>query len=197
MQLTPLSFAALALLVERPMHPYEMFQTLISRSGDRVVKVRPGSLYHTVDRLAAADLVHALGTERAGNRPERTSYEITEAGRDALRTQLVTGLAEVAEEYPQFPLMLSEAANLEPELFCRLLETRSLRVRGYVQSFSRACEHLSAKGLNESYWLDVTYLRDRAAAELDWIERTLVRIRSGELGWTTDPEPVPTGTAHA
>ena len=43
-ELTPLGLAALALLAERPMHPYEMYQTLVHRREDRNVKVRPGSL---------------------------------------------------------------------------------------------------------------------------------------------------------
>ena len=59
--LTPLAVAALALLAERPSHPYEMYQTLVQRSEDRLVKVRPGSLYHTVDRLEAHGFVRATG----------------------------------------------------------------------------------------------------------------------------------------
>ena len=84
--LTPLGISALALLAERPMHPYEMYQLLMERSEDRVVKVRPGSLYHTVDRLAGQGYVRATGTGRAGNRPERTTYEITATGRSRTRS---------------------------------------------------------------------------------------------------------------
>src|SRR5437868_2840544 len=42
MALTPLAITVLALLNERPMHPYEMHQLLLARRVDRVVKVRPG-----------------------------------------------------------------------------------------------------------------------------------------------------------
>lgn len=86
--LTPLAMAALALLAERPMHPYEMYQTLIHRSEDRIVKVRPGSLYHTVARMADQGLARVTGTEREGNRPERTTYEITERGHLALAERI-------------------------------------------------------------------------------------------------------------
>ena len=51
MQLKPLCAVALVLLCEKPMHPYEMFQTLRTRGDDRLVKVRPGSLYRSVERL--------------------------------------------------------------------------------------------------------------------------------------------------
>ena len=62
--LTPLGVAALSLLVEEPMHPYEMYQLLIARHEDRLVKVRPGTLYHAVGRLEDQGLVTATGTDR-------------------------------------------------------------------------------------------------------------------------------------
>ena len=51
--LAPQAILVLGLVAERPMHPYEMFQTTIEREEDRLTKIRPGTLYHTVDRLAA------------------------------------------------------------------------------------------------------------------------------------------------
>ncbi|WP_375488990.1 PadR family transcriptional regulator [uncultured Mycobacterium sp.] len=63
-RLTPLGVAVLALLRDRPMHGYQMFQTLVDRQADRIVKVRPGSLYHVVDRLAEEKLIR--GRRRAG-----------------------------------------------------------------------------------------------------------------------------------
>lgn len=47
-ELTPLGVASLALLAEEPRHPYEMYQVLMARHEDRLVKVRPGTLYHAV-----------------------------------------------------------------------------------------------------------------------------------------------------
>ena len=37
----PLAFAVLGSLSERPMHPYEMYQTLLQRREDYLVKIRP------------------------------------------------------------------------------------------------------------------------------------------------------------
>jgi Transcriptional regulator PadR-like family len=75
-QLTSLGISVLALLKERPMHGYEMFQTLLQRHADRIVKLRPGSLYHVVDRLTEEKLIRRAGTARDGKRPERAIYEI-------------------------------------------------------------------------------------------------------------------------
>ena len=60
--LTPLAFAALGLLAEAPMHPYERFQTMLHRHEDQNVKVRPSTLYHQIGRLVDLGYAEALGT---------------------------------------------------------------------------------------------------------------------------------------
>ena len=88
--LKPLAIVALALLLERPMHPYEMYQLMLQRGQDATVKVRPVKLYHTVGWLQAAGFVTATGTDREGNRPERTTYSITPAGSGALEATVAS-----------------------------------------------------------------------------------------------------------
>ncbi|WP_143320526.1 PadR family transcriptional regulator, partial [Cellulomonas iranensis] len=65
---TAVTVVVLALLAEQPRHPYDVFQTLVERGDDRLVRVNPGAVYHAVDRLERDGLVEAVGTERAGNR---------------------------------------------------------------------------------------------------------------------------------
>jgi DNA-binding PadR family transcriptional regulator len=157
-----------------------------------VVKIRPGSLYHLVTRLANDGLVSVVGTEREGNRPERTTYEITADGRDALQDELVDLLAMPVEEYPVFPVALTEANNLEPELLAELLGRRLHRMRGELAVYEAGLASVREKQLDEAYWLDLTYLRDVLAAQIDWVERTIRRLGSGELKWTPPDRSVPT-----
>ena len=186
--LTPLGVAALALLMERPMHPYEMYQTLVQRSEDRVVKVRPGSLYHTVDRLAGQGLVRATGTEREGNRPERTTYEITEHGGLALSERVTEILATPINEYPEFPLALGESHNLPVETVIQLLRNRVSLLRadlGFMESGIRALE---AKKLPRKYWINVQYTRTLREVEVTWLESLIVDLESGELSWSEEKQ---------
>src|SRR6187551_4114033 len=79
---SPLMLMVLVLLAEAPMHPYEMQRLMQWRGKDDVVRVQRGSLYPAVERLMRAGLIEPLETERAGRRPERTVYQLTEEGRD-------------------------------------------------------------------------------------------------------------------
>jgi DNA-binding PadR family transcriptional regulator len=181
--LTPLAVAALALLAEGPTHPYEMYQTLVLRSEDRLVKVRPGSLYHTVDRLARQGLVRATGTEREGNRPERTTYEITEEGTRALGERVADIIATPVNEFPEFPLGLGEAHNLPLETVIDLLRNRVGLMRADIALLDDGIHRVRAKGLPEKYWLDVRYLRTTAEAEAAALEALIDDLASGAISW--------------
>lgn len=181
--LTPLAVAALALLAEGPTHPYEMYQTLVQRSEDRLVKVRPGSLYHTVDRMAASGLVRATGTEREGNRPERTTYEITAQGTQALRERIAEIVGTPVNEYPEFPVGLGEANNLPVETVVALLRQRVSLLREEIGTLDEAIRKLMDKGLPARYWMDVRYLRAMAEADVAALEALIDDLVSGEISW--------------
>src|ERR1700737_1901060 len=76
----PLALAVLSCLHERPMHPYEVAQTLRSRAKHESIRLNYGSLYAVVDSLESRQLIRSTGTVREGRRPERTIYELTDEG---------------------------------------------------------------------------------------------------------------------
>lgn len=181
--LTPLGIAALALLAERPMHPYEMYQTLIQRAEDRIVKVRPGSLYHTIDRLEDRGLVRATGTEREGNRPERTTYEITEAGRLSLTERVSEMLATPANEYPLFPLAIGEAHNLPKGAVLTLLGRRLGELGASIDFLDRGLGHVQERKIARRLWLDLTYQKTILEAEIAWIRSFVAELEAGDIDW--------------
>lgn len=181
--LTPLGLAVLGLLVEGPKHPYEMFQTFVARSEDRIVKVRPGSLYHAVERLEKDGLVRATGTEREGNRPERTTYEITDAGQDRMLERITEMLAEWKYEYPEFPLAIAEAHNLPRETVIKLLQKRVLELRAQLELVGRSVDHVEGKNLERKYWLEASYLRVIVEAETEWVENLITELENGTIDW--------------
>ena len=188
---TPLGLAVLSLLMERPMHPYEMMQLFIARHEDEIVKVKAGTLYHTVERLANRELITAVGTERAGNRPERTSYRITPAGRHLLRTEVTELLATPFNEYPRFPQALAEAHNLPLDVVIDQLGTRIEHFRAKLTLLRIGTEHLEARPLAKRLWLDVDYLRTMYSAELDWLTTLVEQLSDGNIEWTGSARPAP------
>jgi len=181
--LTPLGISALSLLVEEPMHPYEMYQLLMARHEDRLVKVRPGTLYHAVGRLEERGLVETAGTDREGNRPERTTYRITPAGREALTARLQDMLAEPVNEYPSFPLAVAEAYNLPAAVVLELLDRRLVLLQGQLEFLQKGEVAVLKKDVARKYWIDLEYQQTMLRSEMGWIRSLQDQLRSGELPW--------------
>jgi DNA-binding PadR family transcriptional regulator len=167
-QVTSLGVSVLALLRERPMHGYEMFQTLVARHGDRIQKIRPGSLYHVVYRLADEKLIRLTGTGRKGNRPERTTYELTDTGLDALTARIRELVAHPVNEFDKFVVALAEIHHLDPIAAVEslrhrisLLETSAGELRALQPARVGQPGHLAA----------LDYLLATTTAQIDWLRR--------------------------
>lgn len=125
---SPLALAALALVFERPMHPYEMAAILKQRHKHESIKLRYGSLYAVIDLLAARGLIEPVETSRGGRRPERTTYRLTPSGRECLRDWMHELLAKPAKEFPQFEAGLCLLPVLPPDETVTLLRHRASRL---------------------------------------------------------------------
>ena len=109
-----LALAVLSCLSERPMHPYEISQTLRHRGKDESIKLNYGALYGVVESLAKAGFIEVQETVREGKRPERTIYAITEAGRDEHEQWLAELIATPTREYHSLEAGLALMAGLPP-----------------------------------------------------------------------------------
>lgn len=188
-KLTPLAIAVLELLNEKPMHPYEMTQLMRERYVDSRVKVKAGSLYHTVERLLGNGFVEVVDTQRDGRRPERTVYGMTEAGRDAFTERARRLVGDIAPEYPEILSGLAVLDDLGRDVALHELEHRIIRLRSAVASDRVVLGRLAQDGTPEIYWLDWRFSCDRRTFELAWMERLFDRLRSGEIPFRKDGVP--------
>ena len=178
---SPLALTVLALLHYQPLHPYGI-QRLIKQWGkDQVVNVEQRtSLYRTIDRLLAAGLIAVRETGRDPRYPERTVYELTDAGRRTARRWLEEMLAEPVNEYPEFPAALSHVLMLEPAELADVLEKR-------LQRLASALDALDAgEGVPRIAMLETEYQRAVLSAEAKWVEAVAGELRSGELTWSRE-----------
>lgn len=184
MRSSPLALTVLSLLHVRPLHPYGI-QRLIKQWGkDEVVNVgqRTG-LYRTIDRLLAADLIAVRETGRDQQYPERTVYEVTEAGRAATRQWLREMLATTKPEYPQFPAALSFTMMLLPQEAEEDLTARADQIRTQLAKLDATAEQVRQAELPRVTLLEDEFRRTMLKAELDWLDAVVSDLRSSELTW--------------
>jgi len=179
---SPLAMAVLAMLAEAPMHAYRMQQLIKERGKEQVINVaQRNSIYQTIDRLRRAGLVEVRETSRDERRPERTVYQITDAGSDTLRRWLHTMLSTPAREFPEFPAALAFLPMLEPDDVRDQLERRAARLEELLAQ--QQAEVAAAPELPRLFLLEDEYLGAVAKAELAWIRTLVDDLRSGAITW--------------
>ncbi|MCW7941164.1 PadR family transcriptional regulator [Streptomyces hygroscopicus] len=174
----PLALAVMVLLTEKPMHPYEIAQTLRRRGKDASLKINYGSLYTVVQNLEKHGFVEVAEVQRQGNRPERTLYGITDAGRVEAMEWLSDLLAVPVQEYPVFEAALSLLGMLHPDEVARLLgerldtlEVRAASLRGGLEKLSEALPRL--------FLIESEYKLHMIEAEAAWVRGFLAEITAG------------------
>lgn len=178
----PLALAVLGCLAERPMHPYEISTTLRSRGKEQSIKLNYGSLYSVVESLVKHDLIRAQATTREGRRPERTVYEITEAGTAEFEEWLAELLSTPVRDFTSLEAGLSLMPGLPPDEVARLLEERGVKLRIELAGIE-AGEAVSEEiGLPELFTIESRYRHVVLSAELDFVVDLAKRIRTAKLG---------------
>jgi DNA-binding PadR family transcriptional regulator len=175
----PLALAVLATLHSGPMHPYQIARLLKHRGKDDVIKIRYGSLYTVVQDLEERGLVTAEGTERAGHRPERTVYRLTDEGREELAERLRELVSEPAKEYPVFASVLSLIASLHPDELAGLLAERLQALEIDIVATSAVLDHAAAHRLPRLFMLETEYTLAMKRAEADWVRALMHELADG------------------
>jgi DNA-binding PadR family transcriptional regulator len=181
---TPLALAVMNLLVEAPMHPYEMKSKMKERGHDQVIRLKGGSIYDTVERLESGGFIQAQETSREGRRPERTVYAITETGREEIMAWLRELLAQPVNEYPQFGAALAFFAALDQDEVVRLLKVRTALLEGQAAGEEKQLKTFMEMGLPRLFLVEGEYGLAMKRAEVDWVRKLIVEIESGRL-WIT------------
>jgi len=175
----PLALAVLALLFERPMHPYEMGVLLKQRNKEDSIKFRYGSLYTVIDLLLRRGYIAARETAREGRRPERTVYGITPAGQEELHAWMVDLIGQPAKEYPQFEAALCLLPVLPPDEVLALLRKRLELIEDNAAVLSRQIEQVSATNFPALFLIESEYRLAMIRAEQQFVAELVRRVENG------------------
>lgn len=174
-----LALAVLALLFERPMHPYEMGVLLRQRNKEESIKFRYGSLYTVIDLLQRRGFIAARETAREGRRPERTVYEITPAGRGELHDWMVDLIGQPAKEYSQFEAALCLLPVLPPDQALALLRRRLELIEDNADVLARQIEQVGIANFPPIFLIESEYRLTMIRAELQFVAELVQRIEGG------------------
>lgn len=182
----PLALAVLALVWERPMHPYEMATTLRERHKEASIKLNYGSLYTVIESLVRAGLIVPQEISREGRRPERTVYALTDTGRTELRGRMRELLGVPMKEFPQFEAALALLPALPPDEVATLLEERVQRLDAEIRDRRDRFDAARGAGFERLFLVEGEYDLAMREAERAWVAALAADLTSGT--WPIVPE---------
>jgi DNA-binding PadR family transcriptional regulator len=172
-----MALAVLATVVQRPMHRYEMASLMRTRGKDRDMNIKWGSLYTVVANLEKNGFLEAIDVTRQGARPERTVYQITEAGRDELVAWTRELIAEPEPEHTRFVAGLSVMAVLPPRDVVELLRRRLQRLTESIDALRAAVQQ--AADVPRLFLIEDEYRIAMTRAEADWTRSLVDELTDG------------------
>jgi DNA-binding PadR family transcriptional regulator len=175
-----LALAVLAYLSRAPMHPYELSKTLRAHGDDRSIKFTHGSVYMVFEQLAKAGLVEEQETTRDGQRPERTVYCITPAGRAELQDWLRDLVGTPTHEFPAFGSALSLIGALHPDAVVDLLRHRLVLLE---EQRAAAAALAASPAPHPLFLVEEAYRQGLLEAEIAFVHRFIEQITDPVSGW--------------
>jgi DNA-binding PadR family transcriptional regulator len=173
-----LALSLLNMLAQQPMYPYEMASTLRQRGKDNAIKINWGSFYTVVQNLEKYGFIEAIEVAREGKQPERTTYQITDAGRAEVGDWLRELLSVPEREYSSFEAALGESAALPPDELIGLLQQR-------LAALEKANERVQAElaaletELPRLFLIESEFYLAQRRAEEEWVRGLLKEFTSG------------------
>lgn len=173
-----LALSLLTLLTQRPMYPYEMASMLRERGKDNAIKVNWGSFYTVVQNLEKYGFIEAVEVVREGRQPERTTYQLTDAGRAELMDWIRELLSVPEREHSSFEAALGESAVVPPDELIGLLQRR---LEALEEANGRLQAELAAlvTQLPRLFLIESEYYLAQRRAEEDWVRGLLKEFTGG------------------
>jgi DNA-binding PadR family transcriptional regulator len=173
-----LALTLLNMLTQRPMYPYEMASTLRGRGKDNAIKINWGSFYTVVQNLEKYGFIEAIEVAREGRQPERTTYQITDAGREEVKDWLRELLSVPEREHTSFEAALGESAAVPPDELIGLLQQRLAALEKANGRLQAELATLEAE-LPRLFVIESEYYLAQRRAEEEWVRGLLEEFTSG------------------
>jgi DNA-binding PadR family transcriptional regulator len=122
--LTTPDLVLLSLLAERPMHGYQANLELERREIRDWAEISRPMIYYSLEKLARAGLIQSAETNEPTGGPERSTFETTAKGREALANALEQTDWSTQRERPPFLTWLALSWQARPGVFRKQLKRR-------------------------------------------------------------------------
>lgn len=171
--------AILDLLQDHPMYGYELKSAIETNMSDWT-SIAFGSIYFALNKLSEEGLIEKVATEQEGNRPSRTIYEITAAGKSEFMKLLREQWQQAEREYYAFDIALFFQEYLSSSEIVVLLENKIRHLENILNTIENRRKASVAPPENTAFAANIVeHSLVHLKAELDWLRSLRRRFPGG------------------
>jgi DNA-binding PadR family transcriptional regulator len=165
-----MKLAILGLLMEGDSHTYEILQKMKERAMHNFIKIQDGSLYYAMDQLNKAGYVEAIEVINDSNRPDRTVYSISEAGKLKFQELLFMQMELPDLFFPPLSIALVFAMHADEDKMAAILQKKIEQCEKSIKKFKEIYEeHISEVPRVVLHMMYGSY--EHMETELKWLKR--------------------------
>ena len=171
----------LGILRRQPLHGYEIKHIIEEEMGDWTT-IAFGSIYFALDKLAEEGLIKKVATRQEGNRPSRSIYQITDAGKAEFLRLLREVWQNVERQYYAIDVGLGFMDALPAKEIKGYLRQRVAHLEAGLEYLNaHQQEQLARPEVPSVAAVVFDHSRTQAEAELAWTRALLAKVERGEL----------------
>jgi PadR family transcriptional regulator AphA len=159
----------LALLDQKPMHGYELFQELLNLKGiSKIWNIKQALLYSDLEKLEERGYIHSK-LAQGDSYPPRKVYSLTDYGRDTLMDWIKTPTRRPRDLRQEFLAKIIVAHWYGQQPVLDLLHAQQRTSQSWQEEMNESAPPLDDEHLDE--WLVYSFRRTRAEGVSRWLEK--------------------------
>ncbi len=181
---TRIDLLVLGLLLDRPMHGYELYQQIHAEAIDAWFNISMAGVYYSLGKLRDQGLV-AESRQRGGRSARKSIYRMTEEGREAFFAAMETQAASQDKTYLDYDLVVYLLNRLPVQRAIDLLEQRQTFLANEEQQLQAAADTEQEQGSSPLKLAILDHQRRFLQMEQGWLA-DVIRDAQRSPGTTSD-----------
>jgi len=174
---TNAELAVLSLLAEKPMHGYQIEQTIISRGMREWTEIGFSSIYYILEKLHKRGFVKSRFEPAEGKGPSRKIFSLTPSGFDFFRKAALEALASPSHSFSSLQLGLASLPMLDKREVIEALHNYQLMLTNkYSELLMKSSEQKELPWhVGQLFQHDLNQLE----CEMDWLNKFILEVDCG------------------
>ncbi len=163
-----LEYVLLALLDQKPMHGYELYQELRNMQGmSQIWSIKQALLYALLDKLEEGGYVTSQVIQ-GETYPPRKEFHLTEMGKSSLQTWLTTPVQRARNLRQEFLAKLIIAHRYGKADVLKLIGIQEQACQAWYETLQSNIPPQDSQHLDE--WMVYSFRLNRVEGELKWLQ---------------------------